>query len=280
MAQRRLPSGERGGRDSRPHHISSIAHHFFDDDSADTGAKLHRRRELAVSSPTSGPLAAWVSASLGKSLAHESVILGESPWLTWSATSYIPAPQLQPLDRQGSAADTIQGDRFWQISRPAEQAAARKQGANPAGEARIMLRHLGALNNQQLSELEAVHLTSNPTPAALPGGDALVWCLQPADAMAMGATYTLGRVLALLRPDHLEILVIDPAWIASGNSTSTATGETLLDRCRQLVRAACPEQQVQFSHLPYVGKSDPELAGRTFRSLGSRLLKGNAGARP
>lgn len=280
MAQRRLPPQGSGGRDSRPHHIASIAHHFFDDDAAETGALRHRQRELAVSSPTSGPLAAWVSASLGKSLAHESVILGESPWLTWSATSYIPKPQLQPLDGLGAAADNIPGDRFWQISRPAEQANARKKGANPAGEARIMLRHLGALNNQQLSELEAVHLTSNPAPAALPGGDALVWCLQPTDALAMGATYTLGRVVALLRPDFLEILVIDPAWIASRKSTATDASEPLLERCRQLVRAACPDQQVQFNHLPYLGQSDPELATRTFRSLGARLLNGNSGVQP
>lgn len=274
MAQRPAP----GGRDSRPHHISSIVHHFFDEESGPDAEARHRRRELAVCGPGTGPLAAWVCAGVARSLARESLILSESTWLTWSATSYLAAPMLQLLADPGHRQRPREGEhRFWQVGQPEDPPTEiRKQGLDPAGRARIMLRHLGNLTPRHLDDLEAVHLGSQPTPAALPGQDALIWCLDRRDASSLEAAYTLGRVLALLRPDHLEVLVVDPEVLPSDRSLARhRDGEELLNRCRLLVAAAGRSGSSHVCHLRGSPRTPGEMAGPTFDQLAGRVLDGH-----
>lgn len=275
MAQRRHSPGYPRGRDDRPHHIASIAHHFFDEDRGPDGVQRIAEREIAVASPVRNPLAAWVSAGLARALAHESVILGESPLLVWSASSYLSGGQLQGLDPARDDAPEDSSPRFWKVLREPDADNPAKRGANPAGAAKVMIRHLGSLHGRHLEELEAVHLTSNPAPAELPGGQALVWCLHPGDTGSLAAAYSLGRILALLRPEQVEVLVVDPAWVSKGAlSGPSARPGAFLDRCRLLVDAVGVDCKAQVHHLPFGGSSDPGLQARAFRSLALRLFAG------
>lgn len=271
MTQRPVPEG----RDSRPHHISSIVHHFFDQESGSGAEVRHRRRELAVCSCGPGPLGAWVCAGMARCLATESLLLGESPWLTWSATSYLAPGLLHPLDLEDrSPGQRERGQRFWQVSAPAPRdPSLPKRGLDPLGPARVMLRHLGPLTPRQLDALETVHLGSQATPAALPGGDALIWCLDQEEAVSLSAAHTLGRVLALLRPGHLEVVVVDTDLVPPGRDGSrTADRFDPLDRCRQLVGAAGGGQPTHFSRMRATSRDGAEPPARTFSLLARRVL--------
>jgi hypothetical protein len=274
MVQRREPINRGKGRSHRPHHISAIAHHFLDEDGVPDASARLRRRDLAVCSPGSGPLGAWVCAGLARSLAAESVILGESPWLSWSATSYLSQADLKPVLSEEMVSERESADhRYWQILENSEDSPAGSKRPVARSEGiRIMLRNLGRFPDRHLENLESVHLPENLSGASLPGGDGLVWCLEGERALSLSAAYSLGRTLALLRPRRLEILVCDENWPDPGRARPRRASRDLLDRCRQL---AVSVGNGLIPNLSTVG-AENDSAGTTveqvFQATGRRLL--------
>ena len=277
MVQRRMPGCNPKGRDHRPHHISSIAHHFFDEeDGVETNSGLIQR-ELIVCSAANGPLSAWACAGLARSLATEATLLGESSWLAWSASSYLQSTDLTQLDHGDILVQEFGGpvedQSFWQIMVPGSGAATTSLStAVPRNRRRVMLRNLGTLNNHQLGELEAVHLLGNSSGVSLPGGDALVWCLTPEDALSLGAAYTLGRALALLKPKHVEILIVDESCLNPALSPCIRSSADLIKRCRHLSEAVARERPVFLIHAQAEPNRESRSVSQVFKLIAERVL--------
>ena len=276
MAPHRMPDPASRGRNHRPHHISSIAHHFLGEVDGPEVRLRSGQKDLVVCSASTGPLGAWVSAGLVRSLKAGSVILAESSLLAWSATSYLQEEGLDLLDPlAGPRSSRVSEDYLWRFQSPeSDRAAPAKSGADPAGadESQVVLRNLGTLNNRRLGELEAVHLLGNPSGSLLPGADALVWCLTPEEAGALGATYTLGRALALFRPLHLEVLVVEGSCLQPASPKAAGNTPELIARCRQLAENVASDLPSYFSHVSSGIGSGSILPADIFTVVGQRVL--------
>jgi len=256
---------DRGGQGRRPHHISSIAHLFFDDDDSVGDGDKSGRRELTICGPGSGRLVAWVCAGLVRALAAEQVILAESPRLAWSATSYLEDLSLVPLAGQG-------GDsRFWQVNAQAPplgsvQNTARSDPGNGSGW--IIARNAGSLGNERLGTLEAAHLASQILGRGFSGGDLLVWCLTMREAISLGAIHTLGRVLALLDPGQVEILVTEQ----DPDSTPVVDREAMERLGRRRVSAVAGQRPFSFHFMTSAPAADAGFPVSSFHAIAQRIM--------
>lgn len=268
----------RGGeRELRSHHISSIAHHFFDEDGPGGAVSSRRSRGIAVCGTANGPLTAWTCAQLARAVSGCPVVLGESPWLTWSATSHLANRELIILpdeDKPGASVD--RRDRYWRLDpRADEDPAGSKLGADPAGGDPLVLRHLGTFDGRQLADLEAVHLLARPCPADLTDRDALVWCLTLEGEWSLTAAYTLGRVLTLLEPSHLEIIIVDPGCLNADAARPSLPERQVLEGCRRLGRSLPHQGPVHCSFLERQDRTDPARLPRVLQKVVNRILTGH-----
>jgi len=228
-------------RDKRPPHIANIAHHFFDE-SLDGGSVEGGEDQVIpviVGCASGNALAAGVCAQLALacSLAPAEsenpplvnfpiptatrVFLAESPLVPWSAISHLPGKQVLAMNQDevpaGLAAAHHRAQLFWEVLSSVDE-----QGNYVDSQTdnlpSLVLHNLGSLNSSQLEKLEALEFSSDGQVMNLPQGQNLIWCLGLAEAGSLLTAYTLGRVMALFQPRHLEVILVgdrDP-----GNPTS------------------------------------------------------------
>ena len=261
-------------RGRRPHHIANIAHHFLsDDDGRDGGSSQGSLFNVVIGGAKQGALIARVSALLATQLAPAQVLLMEDESRAWSMASHLsglswemPEPGLVPppvrhLEERGF--------RFWKQ--------ARQVGATPVrdhhGErSALLLNHLGVLNNSQLTRLEAAAVALPLLQIPGNGCDVLVWCLERDEATAMGAGYTLGRAVQLLRPSRLEVLLLDRACADECDGRAADPQQADLEtRCRELFQVACTGSDVQVHVVPLENRT--AARDRAWLDLGQRIMK-------
>jgi hypothetical protein len=200
------------------HHIDAIAHHFL---SAEGDPKPEDRalvcRDVAVATPGSGRAAACATAGLAAAAAGRpdrwGSCLVEDRDVAWSAFSYLVGPDLAeppPAVR----ADLVPGLRAQWL----------KGAGSPGVGSPVWLRW------RLLGEASAATLAIWEIAAGLPvvaraaplRWSALVWCVVAGEAAAPGSAACLGRLVALLRPDRVEALVVPDVWDARPGARSPA----------------------------------------------------------
>ena len=133
----------------------------------------------------------------------------------------------------------------------------------------LALHNLGVLNNRQLTRLEAAAASLPWLRGSLGSCDVLVWCLGTSAGLEMGAGYTLGRAVQLLRPRAVEVLLLREGGDAGGAGDRTAGGQEWEHQGESLFKSACPDTPVQVSTLALGGAMPDE--GRHWLALGRRI---------
>lgn len=237
---------EPGAVPRRPHHISSIAHLFLDEDGArDLSTEVV---DIAVAAPGMSPISAFAAAGLALG-SHLSATLAEDNHIRWSAGTFLAQEKSRAKvhpDRQESPRKT------WTIS-PDLAAAMSDQGEDkscPAGARRIHWNHLGCLGPAELAHLESLSVGRSLMDLTLNGSGGLVWCLLTKEADRMGPSYILGRLVELTRPERIWILLFPDAWAEAGRPgwlEKIASSDLIPDdpgnltRCAELVTRACED---------------------------------------
>jgi len=249
-----------GGRRRRqrperlPHHISSIAHLFFDEgESVALAPGPAATMDFAVTSISECRLSAYACAGLvagARNLADQGekwgVRLAEDPGLEWSADSFLPEKGARPADGTAAAGWDL---KSWDWPPTVER---------PESPRYLRWSHLASLSASELADLESLSGSKRSAPAGWlapmvsPGRHGLVmWLLAP--EMGLWSTaFGVGRLLGVLVPRRVEILVFPERWASAakksffarrvvGNGTGSPT--ELFARGRDLTRAvagACP----------------------------------------
>lgn len=193
----------------RSHHIDAIAHHFLsaEDDPKPQDATAVCR-DVAVATPGSGRAAACAAAGLAAAVGRqdrwESCLI-EDEAVAWSAFSYLGGPDLSDPPR-AVGADLPPGLRALWLT-----GAGTRGGGSPVW---VRWRLLGEASAATLPIWEIAAGMPAVARAAPLRWSALVWCVVSGEAAAPGAAECLGRLVALLRPEKVEILVVPDAWDA------------------------------------------------------------------
>ncbi len=227
-------NGSRVATERQPHHISSIAHLFFDED--EMGEPLSGAisdGEIVVTGFNETRISAFACADLvtGAQLhaatnRAQSIQLVEDTEQSWLAESFL-------------SADVI---------------AAVKTDFVETGST-LRWTHLAAIPDQDLTNLETLAGAQNAVPVGWsmqPSNSrrrVLVACLLEKELGQWGPAFRLGRLTGMLAPDQLEIIIFDNSWEQNSDrpgagmpSNIVATGG-LLEKCRNLTSAvagACP----------------------------------------
>ncbi len=237
---------EPGAVPRRPHHISSIAHLFIEEDGArDLSPEV---RDIAVGAPGMSPISAFAAAGLALG-SRRAVTLAEDSHIRWSAGTFLAQEKSRVIvhpDRKESPRNT------WTIS--AASAAAtpdlEDDRSSPTGAQGIRWNHLGCLGPAELAHLESLSFGRSLMDLSLNGSGGLVWCLLTKEADRLGPSYVLGRLVELIRPERIWILLFPDAWAEAGRPgwLEKITGSELipehsgyLSRCAELVDRACGE---------------------------------------
>ncbi len=279
MTQNPPEGGRLGGpRPERlPHHISSIAHLFFDDDEGSvrpTGPVTVR--SITVTGFNDSRISAYACASLvtaTRVLATggdaRGVRLEEDPAVPWSAKSFLargPSANGESSEKGGT------GTIIWNW--PADV-------AEPDSAPLVRWVHLQAVGSESLAALEMrAGNGRNPLARARGRGD-LVVCLLAREMGCLGPAFRLGRLMGLLAPRRLEILVFPDFW-ATGGAAVPGTGqrddrgdgvsEDLLKRCRSLTRAVAGACPVSITVFPAGESGNPDRSpGMILQKLAARL---------
>lgn len=249
MARERDSKSRLGGADRRPHHISSIAHHFLDE-TTEVSHEPVKVREMTFCGPGRGSLIAWVCAGTLRHLVKQGVLLAESATLPWSAASFLQdLPLIDFSEPDHPAICTGEDSRFWSVpvDEGVSQLNSQPWGATPE----LLIRNLGTLNNHQLTHLEAAAMQPSSLGGSCSGSDLVLWCLTPSEANSLAGAYTLGRALALMKPRHLEVMVLPENFLQAGSPSAQGTAplldEGVVARCRQLVSTVAKSQSCGFS---------------------------------
>ena len=199
----------------RPHHISSIAHLFLQDDIADDRAPdVVPRRKCMVASPGVAPISAFASAGIALG-SPGPVTLTEDRRLRWSASSFLAL--MEGREKSVSRTDDFHSS-IWKVGGSSSAGPSDGGGTMTAdagcGELEVM--HLGCLGQADLAHLES--LAASKSLVGLPpfGTMELVWCLMAGEAGLLASGYTLGRVVQLLRPGRIRALIFPDAWSGAG----------------------------------------------------------------
>lgn len=230
-----------------PHHISSIAHLFLQEDGLDRDREpAAAARDIAVATPGCSPVSAFAAAGLALG-SPRFATLSEDKQLRWSAGTFL-------VPEEGSARAQPSGNEVhrntWTISPDAETASpVRGMGDSASAGAReIKLNHLGCLGPAGLAHLESLVVARSLIDLPLYGSGGLIWCLLAKEAGRFGPSYILGRLAELIRPGLITILLFPDAWSEAGrpgwleeihrSEFSHADPEDLT-RCAELVELAC-----------------------------------------
>jgi len=235
---------EPGAVPRRPHHISSIAHLFLEEDGArDLSPAVP---DIAVAAPGTSPISAFAAAGLALG-SQRPATLAEDNQIRWSAGTFLAqeksGAQVHP-DRKESHRN------IWTIS-PDITAAAPDHGddkSHRTGVRGIRWSHLGCLGPVELAHLESLSVGRSLMDLSLNGSGGLVWCLLSKEGDRLGPNYILGRLVELIRPDRIWILMFPDAWAEAGRPgwlEKITRSELIpdepgnLSRCAELVDRAC-----------------------------------------
>ena len=216
---------EPGAVPRRPHHISSIAHLFLEEDGAPESSAAVR--EVAVAAPGTSPVSAFAAAGLALG-SNRPATLSEGIQIRWSAGTYLAREKVpDPKETQRSN---------WTILPDTK--------ADPP----IHWKHLGCLGPSGMAHLESLSVGHCLMDLSLDGSGGLVRCLLAREADRFAPSYILGRLVEMIRPDRIWILLFPDAWaeagrpgwlekISSNDLGSDDPGD--LTRCAELVDRAC-----------------------------------------
>lgn len=260
------PGPERAGQ---PHHISSIAHLFFGDETARRDGAVR----LAVAGLGATRAAAFACAGLVAGSRHlardrtgERVVLREKADLTWTAASFLASSSRSAPEPDRYPHAAKRGDR-----QPVDR--------HESGGGDVRWDHLGPLGSETLDRLERWRgaLTAGPGVAEGsvpgPGRDGVVLCLTPVEAGAWRTAFTLSRVMGLLQPARLEVLLFPDSWLGAGGGKPAGGSDGLSGWFRRLVRAICPVCEVRLtSGLPEHGTDAARRVGPILQDVAGRLL--------
>ncbi|MCK9997272.1 MAG: hypothetical protein KAH56_13435 [Candidatus Krumholzibacteria bacterium] len=253
---------EPGAVSRRPHHISSIAHLFLEDD----GARDHSPvfRDVAVAAPGLSPISAFAAAGLALG-SNRSATLSEDKQIRWSAGTFLARDKVRDRvdhdPREATQANwTISPDSAAPL--PANGEAQNIQ----AGSSGIHWSHLGCIGPSELAHLESLSFGHSLMDLSLNGSGGLVWCLLEKEADHFGPSYILGRLVELIKPGRIRILLFPDAWAEAGRPgwlEKIIRDETSPDdsgdlaRCAELVDRACGEVSLEIHRV----RGQDNLAG-------------------
>jgi hypothetical protein len=260
------PAGRRRQRpDHPPHHISSIAHLFFEDN-ADLGGGRERGsgRDLAVAGLDDGRVSAWACAGLVQAARAgvfasegQGVRLIEDPAVKWSAGSHFGADRsrVPPAERGPEA----MASRWVWAGR----------GATGGW---VRWAHFGPVDGRSLARLEALAAAVRVLTETwglggrLPGRDGLIICVPGERAPQLGAAYALGRLVQTVAPLRLEVLLLPGGWLPGpggpghggcGPQGEVSRGEVAA--CRRVVAQVVRSCPVAVTPVPRSGQPGPQM---------------------
>lgn len=215
-----MARSESGAVPGRPHHISSVAHLFLQEDPAAREAETTGPDcEVAVAAPGVSPISAFAAAGLAQGFPRAATLY-ETPVLRWSARTFFPKDEQAPGIMVGTPASGS-GQRWC---------------------------HLGCLDQAGLVHLESLAAASSLVDLPMTGSGGLVWCLLAREAGRLNPSYLLGRLTEQIHPRRLEILVFPDAWADAGRPgwlEEICRGRPLgrdcdrLRRCVEIAQRAC-----------------------------------------
>jgi len=245
--------GDRGNGPRPSHHISSIAHLFFDNQGIgskpETGATDTRLLVMGCGRDTSS---AYSAAGLGQHLLDQSVTVGERGitesslpirqvfFAEPSPVRFSGVSQLQP----GSFRPPVEGEFVpWPLRRNSDTPILRLFPGKIPGEdfsggmleGRFFIRHQDLPGQAELSFLETQNVAHRPTGFGDDGSDGLIWCVQASSAVSLELTSRLGRMINIVNPQRIFLLIypdLNPS-LRSGPREATAA---LLERSLHLLR--------------------------------------------
>lgn len=198
---------EPGAVPRRPHHISSIAHLFLDEDGAPEPSPVVR--EVAVAAPGTSPVSAFAAAGLAVG-SNRPATVSEGHQIRWSAGTYLAGEKVP--DRKGAQRNN------WTIFPDQEEGSP----GNGVGQSKsdmaspILWNHLGCLGPTGMAHLESLSVGHSLVDLSLDGSGGLVWCLLAREADRIAPSYILGRLVEMIRPDRIWILMFPDAWAEAG----------------------------------------------------------------
>lgn len=275
--------------DVSAHHISSIAHLFFDEgETANPGQAPGGNRRFMVFSAGSSPVAAVAAAGLSMGSKGEffkgRVVLRENEKLAWSSRSFLEKSYLHALGPAGTGeneGDDSDRGSAWLIQPSAGAAASLHEKFNTDGTVRWF--HAGCADDDALLEMESITSSQKWGRGISGGADGLVWCLLESEAVSLIPAYRLGRLISLLQPRQVEILIFPDSWSKTGKplwqrklfrarNNSQAHQDSLVNRCRELATAVgdcnvtlLPESLAQ-------GSDRASSSGDVLQMVASRML--------
>lgn len=236
-----------GAVSRRPHHISSIAHLFLQDNGLDDGREPAAGTiDMTVATPGVSPISAFAAAGLALG-SPRSATLSEDDQIRWSAGTFL--AREEGGARVHSCREEVHRN-IWAISQDTAQGAPMKQEGEfaSAGAREIRWSHLGCLGQAELAPLESLAVARSLVDLPLNGSGGLVWCLLAKEADRFLPGYILGRLVEVIRPGQIRILLFPDAWSDPGrpgwlkeirrNEFSHDDSESQI-RCAELAELAC-----------------------------------------
>ena len=257
----------------RPHHISSIAHLFLQDNL--TGADADPQTavcDLAVATPGVSAISAFAAAGLALGSSRP-VTLSEDSELRWSAKTFLPAEQAQVTSPSG-------GENFhrnnWTMA----------PDSCPPVPGPVRWNHLGCLGQAELAHLESLAAVRCLVDRRLAGADGLIWCLLAQDAGRFGPSYLLGRLVELIKPERISVLLFPDAWSDAGRPgwledirhfDFDRQDPFIMKRCEDVAKLVCEEIPLMFHRIEGPDNLKESFSGdgltdSLWRRVGDRMM--------
>lgn len=271
------------------HHISSIAHLFFDESENNTfDESSPSAQRIMVFSAGPSPVAAVATAGLCMGSSGSAyggrVVLRENTGLKWSSQSFLEKSSLHLLGPAGTGENGGDGDDHgsaWLVNPLPDTHSIKSPIAIPRRTVRWI--HGGCADDSALLEMETI-AGSRKWGRGINGSvHGLVWCLLEKEAGALVAAYQLGRLVSLLQPKQVEILIFPDSWSKTGKplwqrklfqkrNNSPSHQQLLVSRCRELASFV---GECQVSIMPESLVQNHDQAGSSsgaLQDVASRML--------
>lgn len=276
----------------RHHHIRAVADLFLDPPAAVVAAAPFRAvadthaYRFAVAAAGHGFLAAWTAAGLARaSLAlggpgartgRMRVTLEEWHRQPWAAEPFLGGgdrERLRALFRPLAFGHAECDARRWLSG--VEVVQPRFRGESPGDEPGAVCAwiNLGGLGERSLAALEAARAWDGGTPFG-EHLDGLVWCVCADEASGLRTAYSLGRLVAALRPRQLKLLVFSAGPAAEPQPVEVQK------RREALARLAAPAAAVELlAEIPDPRRALAAESSLPFARLAASLALGAAAMR-
>ena len=187
-----------GAASQRPHHISSVANLFLQDEVRGAQESTRSRLEVVVASPGETPASALAAAGVFLG-APVGASLVEDARMRWSAATHFRQDEDLPA-----------------VEEVAGPLPAKRWERGPRSRRAVSCCHLGCLGQDKLGYLEAVASTRPLNGSGHGGVDYLVWCLLHREVGLMVPAYLLGRLAEVLGPQQVRVLIFPDSWARAG----------------------------------------------------------------